>query len=201
MKPKKPVSTVKFSIKNILNLDDAEDLVNGPPVIELGADKNEGVIHGGSVPPISQLSQMPPQAFAHSYPTPSYLGMYSHSIPNMQNMYFNHFSQLPHFLNNKILHWAGNNFLNFFDRMITIQNQIYPLNTVLYILSCSDSSSLYIFQRINYSKIIQTSIFVRGKVSLLSRVIRESCFFRFKPEMRGRVEKWQSFLKSMDLFT
>ena len=104
VKPKKPVSTVKFSIKNILNLDDAEDLVNGPPVIELGADKNEGVLHGGSVPPVSQLSQMPPQAFAHSYPTPSYLGMYSHSIPNMQNMYFNHFSQLPHFLNNKILH-------------------------------------------------------------------------------------------------
>ena len=109
VKPKKPVCGVKFSIKNILNLDDAEDLVNGPPVIELG--KPNGPLGGTVAPmmaaqnggPISPVSQLP-QHLPHSYPAPSYLGMYSHPISNMQNMYFNHFSQLPHFLTNKILH-------------------------------------------------------------------------------------------------
>ena len=52
-------------------------------------------------------------------------------------------------------------FWTFFDQMVGFQNQISLLYTVLYILSCSDSSSLYIFQRINYSKIIQTYVFVR----------------------------------------
>lgn len=79
--PKPPKTVHKHSIKSILNLDESEDLVNGPPVVDLGEQQM-----------FQQIPAMQGTFPGAHYPPPTYLGMYSNPY---QAAYMSHFGQFP----------------------------------------------------------------------------------------------------------
>lgn len=99
-RPKKP--SYKHSIKNILNLDESADLVNGPPVIDLGEQTMiNGLIQSNHYIPQNtyqpseakpDLKTAIPSAFSTHYTTPPYFGMYHNPY---QAAYMSHLGQLP----------------------------------------------------------------------------------------------------------